>query len=88
MDAVAFLAEDRVRSVTFNPNAIHGSAVYQVTNSALNARNFSVTGQPQPQPGYGQSRYGLVYSGPVIPGLLQSKTDFLFIAAVGNRGSS
>jgi hypothetical protein len=72
----------------FNPNAIHGSAVYQVTNSALNARNFAVTGQPESQPGYGTSRYGLIYSGPVIPKLLESKTDFLFIAAVGNHGSS
>ena len=71
-----------------NMNAIHGSAVYQVTNSVFNARNFAVTGQPESQPPYGNSRYGLVYAGPLIPGLLETKTDFLFLAAVGNHGSS
>lgn len=72
----------------FNPNAIHGSVVYQLTNSTLNARNFSVTGQPTPQPSYGTNRYGLIYSGPLIPKLLETKTDFLFLAVVGNHGST
>ena len=72
----------------FKPNAIHGSLVYQLTNSALNARNFSVTGQPEPQPGYGTNRYGAVYSGPLIPKLLESERDFLFLALIGNHGSS
>lgn len=72
----------------FNQNAIHGSIVYQLTNSALNARNFNVDGAPQPQPGYGTNRYGLVYAGPLIPKLLESKKDFLFLALIGNHGST
>jgi len=72
----------------FNPNAIHGSVVYQLTNSALNARNFSVSGVPESQPGYGTNRYGLVYSGPVIPKLLETDRDFLFLALIGNHGST
>jgi trimeric autotransporter adhesin len=72
----------------FNPNAVHGSFVYQATNSALNAQNFSVTGTPEPKPSYGTSRYGLVYAGPPIPKLLNSTKDFVFIAAFGNHGST
>jgi hypothetical protein len=72
----------------FNPNAIHGSFVYQTSNSALNAQNFSVTGTPEPKPSYGTSRYGLAYAGPPIPKLTNSTKDFLFLAAFGNHGST
>ncbi len=72
----------------FNPNSPHGSIVLAAQNSALNARDFSVNGTEEPQPDYGNLRYGGVYVGPVIPGLLTSTKNFLFLSAFGNHGST
>ena len=42
------------------PNGIHGMVFFNLTNSALNARPFSITGLDVPQPAYAQSRFGFV----------------------------
>lgn len=48
-----------------------------VDNSALNARQFSLTGQDTPQPAYNHLRFGASFGGPLmIPHLLRSNGQF------------
>ncbi len=74
----------------FNPNQPHGAFFWSGSNSALNARDFALRGQPVGQPNYGSNRFGLVFAGtPYIPHLLtHDKKDFLFFTAAGQRASS
>lgn len=74
----------------FNPNQPHGAFFWTGSNSALNAHDYALRGQPIGQPNYGSNRYGLVYAGtPYIPGLLKhDKKDFLFFTVSGQRSSS
>ena len=68
------------------PNGIHGMVFFNLTNSALNARPFSITGLDTPQPAYAQSRFGVVAGGPlVIPKLVKDPSTFFFVSYFGTR---
>jgi hypothetical protein len=68
------------------PNGIHGMVFFNLTNSALNARPFSITGLDVPQPAYAQSRFGVVAGGPlVIPKLVKDPSTTFFISYFGTR---
>ena len=68
------------------PNGIHGMFFFNLTNSAFNAKPFSITGLDTPQPAYAQSRFGLVAGGPlVIPKLVKDPSTFFFISYFGTR---
>ncbi len=74
----------------FNPNQPHGAFFWNGLNSALNAKDFALRGQPIGQPSYASNRFGLVYAGtPYIPRLLtHDRKDFLFFTLSGQRSSS
>ena len=68
------------------PNGIHGMVFFNLTNSALNAKPFSITGLDVPQPAYAQSRFGFVAGGPlVIPKLVKDPSTTFFISYFGTR---
>jgi hypothetical protein len=68
------------------PSGIHGMVFFNLTNSALNARPFSITGLDVPQPAYAQSRFGVVAGGPlVIPKLVKDPSTTFFISYFGTR---
>ena len=46
-------------------NQLHGMAYVSLTNAALNARPFSLTGADTPEAAYAQTRIGLVLGGPL-----------------------
>jgi hypothetical protein len=65
---------------------IHGMAFFNLGNSALNAKPFSITGQEIAQPAYAQSRFGVVAGGPlVIPKLIKDPSTTFFISYFGTR---
>lgn len=67
-------------------NAIRGMAFFNLSNSALNAKPFSVTGQDVEQPAYAQSRFGFLVGGPlVIPKLMKDPSTFFFLSYFGTR---
>lgn len=74
----------------FNPYQPHGAVFYQGGNSALDAKNFSLTGQPVNKPAYNSNRYGFVLVGtPMIPGILKPSTkNFMFLGVFGTKNSS
>ncbi|HVP46708.1 MAG TPA: carboxypeptidase regulatory-like domain-containing protein [Bryobacteraceae bacterium] len=68
------------------PNGIHGMLFFNLNNSALNAKPFSITGLDVPQPAYAQSRFGVVAGGPlVIPKLVKDPSTFFFVSYFGTR---
>ena len=68
------------------PNGIHGMVFFNLNNSALNAKPFSITGLDVPQPAYAQSRFGFVAGGPlVIPKLVKDPSTTFFISYFGTR---
>ena len=68
------------------PNGIHGMVFFNLTNSALNAKPFSITGLDVPQPAYAQSRFGVVAGGPlVIPKLVKDPSTFFFVSYFATR---
>lgn len=73
----------------FNPSAIHGNVYYTAGNAALDATQFSITGNPQ-KPGYSSNRYGVALNGsPYIPGLTKPSTkQNLFLNWTGQRVSN
>ncbi|MHB1022321.1 MAG: TonB-dependent receptor domain-containing protein [Acidobacteriaceae bacterium] len=74
----------------FNPFQPHGAVFYQGGNSALNAKTFSLTGQPVDKPAYNSNRYGFLLMGtPMIPGILKPSTkNFMFLGVFGTKNSS
>ncbi len=74
----------------FNPNQPHGAFFWMGSNSALNADDFALRGQPIGQPSYAANRFGLVFAGtPFIPHILKSDHhDFLFFTLSGQRSST
>ena len=74
----------------FNPNQPHGAFFWTGSNSALNARDYALRGQPITQPAYASNRFGLTYAGtPNIPHLIEGdKKDFVFFTLSGQRSSS
>lgn len=61
-------------------NPIQGSAYFNMRNSALDARPYSLSGQTLDQPAYAQNRFGISAGGQLrIPGLLDlERTNFYF----------
>jgi trimeric autotransporter adhesin len=59
---------------------IHGQASFSLTNSAVDAKPFSINGLDIPQASYAQSRFSLVVGGPLVIGKLvkDPKTQFFF----------
>lgn len=65
---------------------IRGSAFFNLRNSALDARPYSLTGQTVPKPSYAHSRFGLMAGGPLeIPKLLEESRTFFFLNYSGTR---
>jgi trimeric autotransporter adhesin len=67
-----------------SPVRPHGVLFWNGGNSVLNARPFVITGQPDPNPSYNSNSYGGVLAGrPMLPGLPQSKRDFVLLSYLG-----
>ena len=67
-------------------DGLHGSAFFQVGNSAVNAHPYSLTGQDIVQPAYGSARFGLSAGGPlVLPHIVNSPKTFFFLNYTGTR---
>jgi len=73
----------------FNPSAIHGNVYYMAGNGALDATQFSLTGNAL-KPGYSTNRYGIALNGsPFIPGLTKPNTkQNLFLNWTGQRNDN
>ena len=71
----------------FSPAQIHGAVFYRGGNGALNASDFSLTGNPVIKPAYSNNSYGLSLVGsPQIPGLLKPNLkQFMFLNITGAR---
>lgn len=66
---------------------IHGQMSFTLTNSAVNAKPFSLNGLDIPQAAYAQSRFSVIVGGPLVLGKVvkDPKTQFFF-TYFGNRG--
>ena len=73
----------------FNPTQVHGNLFYGGGNGALDATQFSLTGDPI-QPSYSTNRFGLNLTGsPYIPGLFKaSSKQFAFVNVTGSRNTN
>src|SRR5260370_24106704 len=73
-----------------NVNQPHGSLFYSYGGSILDAKPFSLNGQPEEKAGYNQSRFGFTIGGPLnIPHIYHGGTKtFLFGNYSGSRGTS
>jgi hypothetical protein len=68
------------------PSSIRGMAFFNLNNSALNAKPFSITGQDVAQPSYAQNRFGFMLGGPlVIPKLVKDTSTFFTLNYFGTR---
>ena len=74
----------------FNVNKPHGSLFYTYGGSPLDAKPYSLTGQPETKASYDQQRFGLSIGGPLnIPHLYQGgMKTFVFGTYFGSRGSN
>ena len=74
----------------FNVNKPHGSIFYSYGGSILDAKPFSLNGQPEDKASYNQSRFGFTIGGPLnIPHIYHGGTKtFLFGNYSGSRGTS
>ncbi len=65
---------------------IHGQASYTLTNSAVNAKPFSINGLDIPQAAYAQSRFSVIVGGPLsIPHIVNDRKTQFFLSYFGNR---
>ncbi len=65
---------------------IHGQASFQLTNSALNAKPFSLNGLDIPQAAYAQSRFSLIVGGPLlVPEIVKDPKTQFFLTYFGTR---
>ena len=73
-----------------NPNRPHGAIFWTGGNSALDAKDFALRGQPIAQPNYHSNHFGLTIVGaPYIPHLIEHDTkDFLFFTVAAQRSTS
>jgi hypothetical protein len=68
---------------------IHGQASFTLTNSAVNAKPFSLNGLDIPQAAYAQSRFSLVLGGPlVIKHLVKDPSTQFFVSYFGTRSKT
>ncbi len=74
----------------FNINQPHGSLFYSASDSALDAKPYSLTGLPTPKPSYFQQRFGGAVGGPLkIPHIYDGGTKtFFFFMYNGNRAEN
>lgn len=74
----------------FNLNQPHGNLFYSASNSALDAKPFSLTGTQNQKPQYMQSRFGASIGGPLkIPHIYDGgKKTFFFANYTGNRSDN
>src|SRR5258708_3119525 len=74
----------------FNVNKPHGPLFYSYGGSILDAKPFSLNGQPEDKASYNQSRFGFTIGGPLnIPHIYHGGTKtFLFGNYSGSRGTS
>ncbi len=74
----------------FNVNKPHGAIFYNYGGDALDARPYSLTGQPVDKASYSQNRFGITMGGPLnIPHVYHGGTKtFLFGSYTGTRGTN
>lgn len=68
---------------------IHGNLSLQWQGADTNAKPFSLSGQPVPQPDYNNYRWSGIIGGPLrIPHLLKGESTFFMVSYFGTRGQS
>ena len=74
----------------FNANKPHGSIFFNYGGSGLDAKSYSLNGQPENKASYNQSRFGATVGGPLnIPHIYNGGTKtFLFGSYTGSRSTN
>jgi hypothetical protein len=74
----------------FNANKAHGSIFYNYGGSGLDAKSYSLNGQPESKASYNQSRFGVAIGGPLnIPHIYNGGTKtFIFGNYTGSRSTN
>ena len=74
----------------FNTNKPHGSIFYNYGGSFLDAKPYSLNGQPENKASYNQNRFGVTIGGPLnIPHIYNGGTrTFLFGSYTGSRSTN
>ena len=74
----------------FNVNKPHGSIFFNYGGSGLDAKPYSLNGQPESKASYNQSRFGVTIGGPLnIPHIYKGGTKtFLFGSYTGSRSTN
>jgi trimeric autotransporter adhesin len=74
----------------FNANKAHGSIFYNYGGSGLDAKSYSLNGQPESKASYNQSRFGVTVGGPLnIPHIYNGGTKtFIFGNYTGSRSTN
>lgn len=74
----------------FNAAQPHGSFFWSGSNSALDAKSYSLSGQSQAKPASGSNRFGITFmSAPYLPGKTKpSGKDSIFLSLNGQRSST
>jgi trimeric autotransporter adhesin len=68
---------------------IHGNVSFQWQGASTDAKAFSLSGQPVPQPDFNNYRWSGVLGGPLrIPHLLKGDSTFFTLSYFGTRGQS
>jgi len=68
---------------------IHGNVSFQWQGASTDAKPFSLSGQPVPQPDFNNYRWSAVVGGPLrIPHLLKGESTFFTLSYFGTRGQS
>ncbi len=68
---------------------IHGNLSFQWQGADTDAKQFSLSGQPVPQPNFNNYRWSGVLGGPLrIPHLLKGDSTFFTVSYFGTRGQS
>jgi hypothetical protein len=68
---------------------IHGNVSFQWQGNSTDAKPFSLSGQPVPQPDFNNYRWSAVLGGPLrIPHLLKGDSTFFTLSYFGTRGQS
>ncbi len=68
---------------------IHGNVSFQWQGADTDAKAFSLSGQPAPQPNFNNYRWSGVLGGPLrIPHLLKGDSTFFTLSYFGTRGQS
>jgi len=68
---------------------IHGNVSFQWQGADTDAKAFSLSGQPAPQPDFNNYRWSAVVGGPLrIPHLLRGDSTFFTVSYFGTRGQS